>query len=69
MVGFRYFNNYCYVGGVMNKKKCGIEEKCPWGCKPVTGMWDKELNLYATNCILYTDCPRKYWTSGQWKRK
>ena len=45
---------------------CKIEYKCPWGVKPIVGMWSKHLNLYATDCICYTECPRRFWTTEKW---
>jgi hypothetical protein len=45
---------------------CKIECECPWGCKPSIGMWSEEQNLFATDCLLYTVCPRRKWTNEQW---
>lgn len=51
------------------KKKCEIEKRCPWGCKPLFGMWNEKTNLYATDCIYYTDCPKKYWSAKSGKEQ
>ena len=53
----------------MKKNPCPATEKwpCPWGVKPTVGMWAESMNLFATDCILYTDCPRKDWTEANWK--
>lgn len=49
------------------KQKCTNEHRCPWGTKPMVGMWSPETNLFATNCILYTHCPRKDWSKQKWQ--
>jgi hypothetical protein len=53
----------------MTKDHCPATEEwpCPWGVKPVVGMWAEGMNLFATDCILYRDCPRKDWTKDNWK--
>ena len=55
----------------MNIKKpiCKIEHKCPWKCKPIIGMYSPDLNLYGTNCILHTKCPREKWSHKRWQRR
>jgi hypothetical protein len=52
------------------KKECRIEKKCPWGTKPITGMFARVENfdLFATDCLLYTKCPREKWTVKMWKK-
>ncbi len=30
-------------------------------------MWCKNLNLFATDCILYIGCPRENWSDENWK--
>ena len=50
----------------MKLNACANPKNCPWSCTPITGMWDKETNLYGTDCLLYRDCPRENWTEEQW---
>lgn len=52
---------------MIDDKPCTIEHKCPWGVKPIVGMYSHELHLYATDCICYTVCPRRYWSAKKWK--
>ena len=49
-------------------KICNHEHECPWRVKPRTGMYDPKLGIYATDCILYTICPRAKWSSKRWKK-
>jgi len=53
----------------MYKKRCTIEDQCPWGVRPVIGMWSSKLNIFATDCILYTICPREKWSKKKWATK
>ncbi len=52
----------------MDKDKCTKEHLCPYGIQPVVGMWGRvgDVEFWGTNCLIYTDCPRKYWTKEQW---
>lgn len=51
-----------------DRPKCTLEPICPWDVKPVVGMWAmvEEKYFWGTNCVLYTNCPRKNWSDKKW---
>ena len=51
------------------EKPCPHPEWCPWGVKPMTGMWAKVEGheFWGTDCIVYRACPhpfKKKWVVG-----
>ena len=56
------------------KENCLLEHICPWGIRPVIGMWAKveylghTYEFWGTNCVCYRHCPRSNWTDKQFKK-
>lgn len=57
---------------------CVRAKECPWGIKPMVGMYASFIKgfangrgMYATDCITDSsfNCPRKSWTEEQWKEQ
>lgn len=56
---------------------CQIHElgACPWGVRPVVGMWAKVMihtptnhfEVYGSWCVNVDGCARKDYTAAQWK--
>jgi hypothetical protein len=52
------------------KTTCTKEADCPWGVRPVVGMWAEVhgVQFFGTDCLVYRNCDRvKQWEPKEWK--